>query len=1177
MATPEQALAQFLGRPLAKPGTNVTDIAKFILQNSKADPIVKSSASSVSIKPEPGSGRPSLIGRVFDILSRPNYAVAEAMRDKDENFFKNIGQGLSGKEKTTFSDVLSESGMEKGWQRGALGFALDIGLDPTTYIGAGLIGRGLKAAGIGKETVLPARKIPVAKLPEQEVPEAFRKPEKIGLDLGPKVGFAEQPPTKLSRVTLPGQTELPLIVEGAKATKTAKIAEEVPVTGQIKGQLPFKFPGQTKADFELSKPATEIVDGVAKGSVTDLIRTLPKPKPALTPRDALIANKIVNSWKIKRNTLNPMEQVKLFRKAEAEVRRVKLSTKIKDDDFLRALIAVEDGLESKGAKAWDGVKLSDVIVEVGNTEKVLTDFPRLASLPADNEVKQAVNAIRARTAVEDAPKVQAVVTKAAETIDTVENSKLLSDSKLKAFGDNLRKNVKAEVKNSGVRGISAEASDKLVKAAMSANPAQVALERKLSVVDDIFERGAAKRAEVNGATTAALEKSLGKLPKEAVTSNKAIEWFMSRIATWWGQKDLRPLSLNAIAGAKGNAGARAVALRKLFDPFTEEQAREAWNLARGLGEVTDPSVQELSFKISRMMDNMFESAGVSSVAKRAMLEMGELNKVLARYSGFRFTNKKVKDPINGETHDYSKEGWLNSWKAADFTEHPQQFIWKMQNAVDQAAREKALFDEIGERFGSNVKKDGFRVPVRHPYLVGYYFESDLAKQIPRVINDLEAVYDPKSPLIRHYDKILSAWKSGVTIYSPSHHIRNVIGDVNLAWMDGVNNVRPYNLASKVLYTQRPKYRDLVNLDQLVEVGALSKQLYRTPKPSEVIFKNKSGVGFSAEQIYIVAHQKGLLLHATTVEDIIDEAGGLPGLTRMPLGGRGQHVARSVSELRDHWVRLAHFIDKVEKSRGKDLDQIFEAAARRTRKWHPDGLDLTMQEKQVMRRLIPFYSWVRKAYPLVVEGAVMNPGKTLVYPKLMGSIQEAQGIETEGRGDPFPLDQMFPDWIKEKGIGPVGKPGGVLDNFLGKATPGYSMLNPSNPLIDLVGEWGGMGEAKSPVSALASAITPAARIPAELFAQEKFFSGAPIQTKGQTGVEAYSEYLGEQIPIASIVQRLSGVGLAGPTRKGEKHGLVDTEAIVNYLTAAGVRATGPYQKQAEFEKKEREKKRKEQAG
>src|SRR5690242_20212887 len=114
--------------------------------------------------------------RIIDIASRPNYAVANAIdvADKTSNIDKSrkgfhfnmpewdwndaqkIGgafvKGIEGKDKTTFAKVIARQAkddnkhtiMDNKAFQGIGGLVADIGLDPTTYIGGGVITKGLK-------------------------------------------------------------------------------------------------------------------------------------------------------------------------------------------------------------------------------------------------------------------------------------------------------------------------------------------------------------------------------------------------------------------------------------------------------------------------------------------------------------------------------------------------------------------------------------------------------------------------------------------------------------------------------------------------------------------------------------------------------------------------------------------------------------------------------------------------------------------------------------------------------------------------------------------------------------------------------------------------------------------------------------------------------------------------
>src|SRR5688500_5451740 len=126
MASNYEALAQYFGQA---PKAPTADLAKFIVLNSKAsDP-----AAFKSI----GKDKSSFLGRIFDILSRPNYAVAEFAREWVETGDPDLAplwEGFSGQKKTTFSKVLKQAGMVDDASTAGLGFLGDVLLDPINLI-----------------------------------------------------------------------------------------------------------------------------------------------------------------------------------------------------------------------------------------------------------------------------------------------------------------------------------------------------------------------------------------------------------------------------------------------------------------------------------------------------------------------------------------------------------------------------------------------------------------------------------------------------------------------------------------------------------------------------------------------------------------------------------------------------------------------------------------------------------------------------------------------------------------------------------------------------------------------------------------------------------------------------------------------------------------------------------
>jgi len=1179
-------------------GASTGDIAKFIALNARPKDFSGQKA---------GSGKPSVMGRIFDILSRPNYAVAELTRERLETGDTDLSAflaGLTGKKKTTFKDVLKEGGVENSTVRGALGFVLDVGLDPTTYIPVAGIANKLKGVAKGGNVVEDLTKPTQASLLDdgQKIPEGLsgtpRESERL-LDILPKTGEVKPGSAPV------GQLQFELDVVPTATKKPGKASVEIPKGPSGARQLPLKFPdfNVAKERAKVAKQA-ELADNLAQrapsqiarleaGAIDAAAKLVPLPPPKVTPKQQMIADSILQKWnpsaakgqlnKTHPNTLNAKQQAKLYHMAAAEAvgmtykkGRTAPVGKLVQEQTIKIYSAIERGLVDQGfiprIGTGENVKLSDVLAEHVLQGKTITDstLREFASdIKPGSDVWKAVETLRARGAVQDAPAVKNVVDKVSETSTAVKTSGVLSQADQKTLDDFLKKFSKKAVEIAGASPAAGKTTGQLVQMALNSgkSAAQLALDARSKMLDDVIA-GGKNRVQVNNIVTKALEKDLGKLPSWAVNDNKALEFLMGRVATWWGQADLRPLSLMAIGASHATAATRGKVLDDLFKPYNEAQRHEAWKVIQGSAQASTPEVAELATRINVMMENLCSQVNGSSVLLRSGVDREMLNKWMREYNvGFTFTNGKAKNLV-GESVDYSKgTDWLSSWKTAAVVDDPKVFIFKTQQAIEQATREKALFDEIGERFGSVNPGKGYRTKITgHPYLENYYFTSEIADQIPRVVKDWgPANWKSNSPLLRHYDRVLSMVKSGLTIYRPGHHVRNYVGDVYLGWMDGVNTLRPYQLAAQVQRSMRGAYKTLADVDELIKLGAMPKSI-GTPKPNQVIFRNRSGQAFTAEQIAAAAHQRGLLEHVNTLEDIIDmgmEGGKKSILDAKPFGGKVQGVARSVSELFSHNTRLAHFIDKVMKSRGSDLPKIFEEAANRSRKWHPTGLDLTDFEKKYMRRIMPFYSWMRKSLPLIIEGLVMNPGKAVIPAKAYDAMQEMAGIDVPGRHDPFPVDQMFPEWIREGGLGPVGLPDGLLGPFSNQEPPGYAMAGMGlNPLTELV------SQLQNPGKTIASSLTPAVQIPMELLTGKKTFTGEPIH--GMEAREgAFEQWVGEQIPIWSAVQGVTGVTPFGTeTGKKEKSGTdAGTEAFMNWLTGAGIRGTGPYIKQARYEKRQ----------
>lgn len=137
-------------------------------------------AKSRAAKKAQVASRVAPVLKVLDQTTRPLHAIAAGTDAaiQHRNVPKAALEGLKNKDKTTFSTVLKHAGVKNKYVRGAAGFALDVGLDPTTYLTGGTASVARKAATEGAEKA--AAKGIVVKMAGKEVPGVRKATAKAG-------------------------------------------------------------------------------------------------------------------------------------------------------------------------------------------------------------------------------------------------------------------------------------------------------------------------------------------------------------------------------------------------------------------------------------------------------------------------------------------------------------------------------------------------------------------------------------------------------------------------------------------------------------------------------------------------------------------------------------------------------------------------------------------------------------------------------------------------------------------------------------------------------------------------------------------------------------------------------------------------------------------------------------
>ena len=443
--------------------------------------------------------------------------------------------------------------------------------------------------------------------------------------------------------------------------------------------------------------------------------------------------------------------------------------------------------------------------------------------------------------------------------------------------------------------------------------------------------------------------------------------------------------------------------------------------------------------------------------------------------------------------------------------------------------------------------------------------ADLFKRIDEVSQESRVLDSELGKFINGVlDPITNTWKYAITLPRPGHHLRNLNGDLSMTFT--AEGLREFAQSARDAFT----VLSLENKYEGVEfLRVVTGQGRRIPKNTTVISKGDFG-DITADQILRAAKERGMLPPAQVIEDLYD---GEMGATRFrkalekgqavfslgaaARGGKVEEVLMGISEARDHYARLQHFIQIIRKAqrgdyitRGvfrvakpKNLEELFDIGAERVLKFHPDVSLLSSFETKYMRRIIPFYSWVRGAVTALGESMIMQPGRLNIPNKAAYNIAIASGIDPNSLYDPFPDDQLFPSFLREEMQGPQWEMGGRYYGI----SPGIASWDVFNML------------GPDPIRGVVGSTNPLLRAPIELLAGASLGTGARIND--------VSDYVDSNIPGINYISSVSGTSVSGSLASlltgggfdpqyqfaaGNKGPQDQLMSVVNWLTGIGLK-------------------------
>lgn len=305
------------------------------------------------------------------------------------------------------------------------------------------------------------------------------------------------------------------------------------------------------------------------------------------------------------------------------------------------------------------------------------------------------------------------------------------------------------------------------------------------------------------------------------------------------------------------------------------------------------------------------------------------------------------------------------------------------------------------------------------------FASDAPMVVPKVvIKSLDRMFDPKPNGILNsvvFDKTTGMFRTSVLALSPRWHIYNMVGGAIMLGAEDLRAFAPSNIAK-------------------------SLRLLKAARNGELVFPERM-------QFALGSVMKELDADRASFMTGLDEASKLQRFAESKAGqATGKFVKGSyaLNGWFDDVYRVMSYLNGEKQALGKGLsdDAAREVAMESVRRTSQVWVELSPFERQVLRKVFPFYSFTAKIMKLVTQYPFDHPVRAAV----MANIAAA---ELADMGDALPTD-----WIATTGIGDVDEEGNQTRlnwrglnpfNDVGDMFTVAGFLQGMNPIIATVGE------------------------------------------------------------------------------------------------------------------------------
>ena len=376
-----------------------------------------------------------------------------------------------------------------------------------------------------------------------------------------------------------------------------------------------------------------------------------------------------------------------------------------------------------------------------------------------------------------------------------------------------------------------------------------------------------------------------------------------------------------------------------------------------------------------------------------------------------------------------------------------------------------------------------------------------------------------------FDKWMNIWKASATVpvipFGVGFHARNLTGNLFNNWVAGGIKVEHYTKAQQLQRAITAAQRRLADPEALrpasrpslagdSEVDVARTALGDTPE-FEVALRQVAGEeGLSEADILdiLTMRDQGVITSGFFKTDLHEDAIAklnpderLGRFRRIYDNPQDAMLIRTGSNI-GHYLetngRMAHYLGK--RAQGLSPD----GAMLSVKKHLFDYSDLTSFERNIMRRVMPFYTFMRFNTPLQFQNFVLQPRK------IVGAQRFQEALAAIGTDEDFLDGQALPQYALDGGGTPLGRP---LSEFFGGTGnpvvfdiefPAEAALEVVQPFSEILAAFpgfkqlglrqaeGGMSESlRSIVNMPGGGVTEFIKVGVEHGTETDLFTGAPV--------------------------------------------------------------------------------------